>query len=81
MRGGWAIARPLTDELQRAIGRDARNQACARRQADNDAHFARSVGQGKVILGVTHMPAWQGVQTQALAWATRVFVESRAAGR
>ncbi|WP_298604113.1 c-type cytochrome [Zoogloea sp.] len=53
----------------------------ARCQADNDAYFARTVRQGKVILGVTHMPPWQGVLSQELAWAIQVFVESRAAAR
>lgn len=73
MRGRWAIARPLTAALQRAIGRGARNQAWARCQADNDACFVRSVRQGKVMLGGTHMPARQGVFSMVLAWAIQLF--------
>ncbi|MBU1365843.1 MAG: c-type cytochrome [Gammaproteobacteria bacterium] len=51
------------------------NAACRR---DNDAWFAKSVRKGKIIVGVTHMPPWQGVLKQELAWAIQVFFESRA---
>jgi cytochrome c-550 PedF len=50
------------------------NAACMR---DNDAYFAKTVRHGKIILGVTHMPPWQGVLKQELAWAIQTFVESR----
>lgn len=52
------------------------NAACVR---DNDAWFAKSVRYGKVIVGVSHMPAWQGVLKQELAWAIQVFIETQAA--
>jgi len=51
------------------------NAACMR---DNDAYFAKTVRNGKIIVGVTHMPPWQGVLKQELAWAIQVFIESRA---
>jgi cytochrome c5 len=51
------------------------NAACMR---DNDAYFAKTVRKGKVIVGVIHMPPWQGVLKQELAWAIQVFIESRA---
>lgn len=51
------------------------NAACMR---DNDAYFAKTVRNGKIIVGVTHMPPWQGVLKQELAWAIQVFFESRA---
>lgn len=54
------------------------NAACMR---DNDAFFARSVRQGKIIVGVTHMPPWEGILKQELAWAIQVFIESRSAGK
>jgi mono/diheme cytochrome c family protein len=54
------------------------NAACMR---DNDAYFSKTVRNGKVIVGVTHMPPWQGVLKQELAWAIQVFLESRASGR
>jgi mono/diheme cytochrome c family protein len=58
---------------------DAELKAACRR--DNDAYFAKTVRNGKVIVGVTHMPPWQGVLKQELAWAIQVFFESRASGR
>ncbi|MGB4064804.1 MAG: c-type cytochrome [Azonexus sp.] len=51
------------------------NAACLR---DNDAYFAKSVRKGKIIVGVTHMPPWDGVLKQELAWAIQVFIEARA---
>lgn len=54
------------------------NAACMR---DNDAYFAKSVRNGKIIVGVTHMPPWQGVLKQELAWAIQVFIEQQAAGK
>lgn len=51
------------------------NAACLR---DNDAYFAKTVRNGKIIVGVTHMPPWQGVLKQELAWAIQVFIEARA---
>lgn len=54
------------------------NAACMR---DNDAYFAKTVRNGKFIVGVTHMPPWQGVLKQELAWAIQTFIESRKTGR
>ena len=31
--------------------------------------------------GITHMPPWQGVLKQELAWAIQAFIESRVSGR
>lgn len=56
------------------IGDAELNAACMR---DNDAYFAKTVRKGKVIVGVTHMPPWEGVLKQELAWAIQVFIESR----
>ncbi|WP_371323462.1 c-type cytochrome [Dechloromonas sp. ZY10] len=50
-------------------------------QRDNDAYFAKSVRQGKVIVGVTHMPAWDGILPQELAWAIQLFIEQQARKR
>lgn len=61
------------------IGDAELKAACLR---DNDAYFAKTVRNGKIIVGVTHMPPWQGVLKQELAWAIQTFVEFRAgAGR
>lgn len=54
------------------------NAACMR---DNDAYFSKTVRNGKVIVGVTHMPPWQGVLKQELAWAIQAFIESSVSGR
>ncbi|MEY2633728.1 MAG: hypothetical protein RIR00_2382 [Pseudomonadota bacterium] len=48
---------------------------------DNDAYFARSVRHGKLIVGVTHMPAWEAVLAQELAWAIQIFIEAQAAAK
>ena len=76
-----AAPAPDLRNLDRGCRRIADPALKARCQADNDAYFAKTVRQGKVILGVTHMPPWQGVLSQELAWAIQVFVESRAAAR
>jgi len=48
--------------------------ACIR---DNDAYFSKTVRQGKTIVGVVHMPAWEPVLSQELIWAVQAFIESR----
>lgn len=48
----------------------------ARCLADADAHFSRSVRQGKKKFGIEHMPAWEGVLSPQLSWAIRSFVET-----
>lgn len=45
---------------------------------DNDAYFSKTVRQGKTIVGVVHMPAWEPVLSQELIWAVQSFIESRA---
>lgn len=44
---------------------------------DNDQYFRKSVQQGKVIVGVVHMPSWKEVLSQEVVWALQVFIESR----
>lgn len=76
-----AAPAPDLRNLDRGCRRITEPALKARCQADNDAYFAKTVRQGKVILGVTHMPPWQGVLPQELAWAIQIFVEGRAAAR
>ena len=45
--------------------------------ADNDTYFSKTVQQGKVIVGVMHMPPWKDVLSQELVWAIQRFIESR----
>ncbi len=41
---------------------------------DNDAYFAKTVRQGKVILGVSHMPPWEeSILPQELALGDPAF--------
>lgn len=72
-----AAPAPDLRNLDRACRRIADASIKAQCIADNDAFFARSVRRGKVILGVTHMPPWEGVLPQELAWAIQLFIESR----
>ena len=58
----------------RRIG-DAELQAAC--MADNDTYFSKTVQQGKVIVGVMHMPPWKDVLSQELVWAIQRFIESR----
>lgn len=44
---------------------------------DNDDFFLKSVQQGKVRVGVVHMPAWQDVLSPAAIWTLRTFLETR----
>jgi cytochrome c5 len=61
----------------RRIGEAELRAACMR---DNDAYFANVVRKGKVIVGITHMPPWEGVLQQELAWAIQTFFEAQAGG-
>lgn len=76
-----AAPAPDLRKLDRACRRIADPELKAWCQRDNDAYFAKTVRRGKIILGVTHMPPWEGVLAQELAWAIQLFVESRAAAR
>ena len=69
--GTNATPAPDPRKIDRGRRRIADPALAARCQADNDAYFARSVRQGKLILGVSHMPPWQGVLSRELAWAIR----------
>lgn len=62
----------------RRIGDAELHAACMR---DNDAYFANVVRKGKVIVGITHMPPWEGVLKQELAWAIQTFFEAQAAAK
>ena len=45
--------------------------------ADNDAYFLDSALNGKVRVGVTHMPSWKDVLSLKHLWAVRTFLEQR----
>ena len=44
-------------------------------QADADHYFIHSVEEGKVRVGVEHMPSWKSVLTPEAIWAVRTFLE------
>lgn len=76
-----AAPAPDLRQLNRYCRRISDAELSAACMRDNDAYFARSVRYGKIIVGVTHMPPWQDVLRQELAWAIQTFIESRATGR
>lgn len=45
--------------------------------ADNDHYFKKIVQDGKVVVGVRHMPAWRDALLQEDVWAIQAFIESR----
>lgn len=76
-----AAPAPDLRNLNRSCRRIADPELRAWCLRDNDAYFARTVRHGKLIVGVTHMPPWEGVLKQELAWAIQLFVESQASAR
>lgn len=76
-----AAPAPDLRNLNRSCRRMADPDLKAWCQRDNDAYFAKTVRHGKIIVGVTHMPAWDGVLKQELAWAIQLFIEDRAAAK
>lgn len=58
----------------RSIVNPALKAAC---MVDNDQYFKQSVLQGKVVVGVRHMPSWKDALIQEDVWAIQTFIESR----
>lgn len=65
------------DASCRKIADEPIRQACMR---DQDHYFRTTVLEGKVIVGVRHMPAWRDVLSQEAIWAIRTYIESRRPG-
>lgn len=69
----------------RNLNRSCRRIADAELKAwclrDNDAYFAKTVREGKTIVGVTHMPPWADVMPQEVAWSIQLFFEAQAAAK
>lgn len=68
---------PDLTRLDRACLRIADPAVKALCIADNDAYFLDSALNGKVRVGVTHMPAWKDVLSLPQLWAVRTFLEQR----
>lgn len=73
-----AAPAPDLRNLDKGCRRIADAAIKARCMADNDAFFAKSVRDGKIIVGVMHMPPWREVLPQELAWAIQAFIEAQA---
>lgn len=71
---GPAPTLQLIGRFCRRVGDAGLKRRCL---ADADEHFRRSVLKGKVLLGVEHMPPWEGILPQEAVWALRSYVESR----
>jgi mono/diheme cytochrome c family protein len=76
-----AAPAPDLRNLHRGCRRIVNGDLKARCMADNDAYYAKTVRRGKIIVGVVHMPPWDGVLPQEVAWAIQAFVEARARER
>lgn len=44
-------------------------------ESDADYYFKHSVEEGKVKVGIRHMPAWKDLMSTEVIWAIRSFVE------
>ena len=71
---GPAPTLQLIGRFCRRVGDAGLKRRCL---ADADEHFRRSVLKGKVLLGVEHMPPWEGILPQEAVWALRSYVETR----
>lgn len=75
---GSGMPAPDLRQLSRYCQRIADAELKAACMTDNDQFFSKSVQQGKIIVGIMHMPPWKGVLSQELVWAIQTFIESRA---
>ncbi|MBI2276064.1 MAG: c-type cytochrome [Dechloromonas sp.] len=73
-----AAPAPDLRNLDRTCRRIADAETKARCMADNDAYFAKTLRDGKIIVGVMHMPPWRDVLPQELVWAIQAFIEAQA---
>ncbi len=44
---------------------------------DADVYFLKTVEEGKLRLGIRHMPAWKDLISTEEAWAIQAFIETR----
>jgi len=72
-----SLPAPDLRQLHRFCGRIADTNLRARCMSDNDHFFNTSVQEGKVIVGVVHMPRWKETLNQQTIWAIQTYIESR----
>lgn len=70
LRRFGGLCRPIADAALRA-----------RCTSDADDFFRRSVLNGKVRVGIVHMPAWEPYLSQEQVWAVKTYLESRSSSR
>jgi len=46
-------------------------------ERDVDAYFVRTVRHGREIVGMLHMPPWEGTLSQEEVWAIKTFIDSQ----
>lgn len=71
--GGIGPDLRMLDVSCRKIVDEVRRAACLR---DQDHYFLKTVRDGKIIVGVTHMPGWRDFMSQEAIWAIRSYIES-----
>lgn len=73
---GSRMPAPDLRRIGRSCNRLVPGEWKRRCESDADFYFKRSVEEGKVKVGVRHMPAWKDLMSLELIWAIRSFVES-----
>lgn len=71
------LAAPDLRQLHRFCGRITEAVLRAQCMSDNDRYFNKSVQEGKVNVGVVHMPRWKETLNQQTIWAIQTYIESR----
>ena len=72
-----SLPAPDLRQLNRACRPIADAELKTRCMADNDQFFAKSVREGKVVVGVAHMPRWQETLDQETIWAIQTYIEAK----
>ena len=67
---------PDLRRIGRACARIADTALKQRCNEDSDYFFRQSVRNGKIKLGIEHMPPWEGILEPAVLWSIRSFVET-----
>jgi len=73
---GSRMPAPDLRRIGRSCNRLVPGEWKRRCESDADFYFKRSIEEGKVKVGVRHMPAWKDLMSLELIWAIRSFVES-----
>lgn len=69
---------PDLRQLHRYCARITEAALRSRCMSDNDHYFNKSVQEGKIIVGVVHMPRWKETLNQQTIWAIQSYIETQA---